>query len=87
MVVVIGDMMFNPYSEEKSREEELEGEILLNTLLLQAEEENGFRKVYERIEELKGNIEQAQKELIQIENEKINGMKSRRTKPSKWNWR
>lgn len=87
MVVVIGDKMFNPYLEEKSREEELEGEILLNTLLLQAEEENGFRKVYERIEELKGNIEQAQKELIQIENEKISGMKYRRTKPTRWNWR
>lgn len=87
MVLAFGDGVMIPDVENKSREEELEGEILLNTLLLQSEEENGFRKVYERIEELKLNIEKNKKELKQIEESKQNEKKICSRKPTKWNWR
>lgn len=72
---------------EQSREQELRGKIAMDTLLLEIEEEQGYRRVHERIEELKLNLIKAKSELQQIEDEKMNGMKYRRTKPTRWNWR
>lgn len=87
MVMVNSEGYVIPHGKKRSKSDELKGQIMIDTLLLKDEKDNGFRRVYDRIEELQSNIEKCQKELAQIDGIEINEMKYRRTKPSKWNWR
>lgn len=88
MVLTGGDgtIVFSP-GKPSSEKQILEGKIAMDTLLLEIEEEQGYKRVHDRIEELKYNLKKYEEELKQIEEEEYIDSRNSRTKPYRWNWR
>lgn len=88
MILTMGDgTMATSLRGPLSDKEILEGKIAMDTLLLKIEEEQGYKRVHDRIEELKCNLRNYNEELSQMDKIEDTNVKHRRTKSFRWNWR
>lgn len=88
MIFTMGDgTIATPFRGPLSDKEILEGKIAMDTLLLKIEEEQGYKRVHDRIEELKCNLRDYNEKLNQMDKIEDTNTKDRRSKSFRWNWR